>query len=197
MFDWMVSIVESSRYVGIALLILAENLFPPIPSEMILPMAGLLAARGEMNVVGVIAAGSLGSVVGAYVWYSLARRIKTQDLKKFARDHGRWLTFHPRDIDRAHSWFEKHGNRTVFFARLIPGIHSLISLPAGVAKMNFFSFLFYTVAGTLCWVVPYVISGYLLKSGYEKISDWLNPATNIILACFLGIYLWRVFRFNK
>jgi membrane protein DedA with SNARE-associated domain len=197
MFDWMVSVVESTSYVGIALLILAENLFPPIPSEMILPMAGLLAARGELNLVGVIIAGSLGSVAGAYVWYSVARRIKTEDLKKLARDHGRLLTFHPRDIDRAHSWFKKHGNGTVFFARLVPGIHSLISLPAGVAKMNFFSFLLYTVAGTLCWVVPYVITGYLLKSGYERISAWLNPATNVILVGFLGVYLWRVFRFNK
>jgi membrane protein DedA with SNARE-associated domain len=197
MFDWMVSIVQSSGYIGIAFLLFAENLFPPIPSEMILPLAGFLAARGKINVVGVIIAGASGSVAGAYFWYFLAKKIKTARLKKFATKYGRWLTFHPRDVDRAHTWFEKHGNGTVFFGRLIPGIHSLISLPAGVAKMNHSSFLVYTIGGTLCWVIPYVVSGYLLKSGFEKVSEWLNPVTNVIVACFFGTYLWRVIRFSK
>jgi membrane protein DedA with SNARE-associated domain len=197
MFDWMVSVVQTSGYIGIALLLFAENLFPPIPSDVILPMAGFLAARGELNVVGVVIAGASGSVAGAYFWYFLAKQIKTARLKKLAAKYGRWLTVHPRDIDRAHTWFEKHGNGTVFFCRWIPGIHSLISLPAGVAKMNHVSFLVYTIGGTLSWVTPYVVSGYLLKGSFEKVSEWLNPVTNVILVSFFGIYLWRVIRFNK
>lgn len=197
MFDWIVSLVEHTGYVGIALLLFMEDIFPPLPSEVVLPLAGFLAAQGRLNPVGVVAAGSLGSLAGATFWYFVAMHLGTGQLKSYARRYGRWLTLHPRDIDHVKTWFDRHGKKAVFYGRLLPGVHSLVSVPAGVSRMKPLPFLIFTLGGTLCWIIPYVLSGYLLQGNYMKVSQWMSPISSVMLIGFASFYAWRVMHFHS
>jgi membrane protein YqaA with SNARE-associated domain len=131
MFDWITGLVERTGYVGIALLMLAENVFPPIPSELIMPLAGFAAAQGELGMAGVVAAGTAGALAGALLWYGLGRWVGLERLKRWAAEHGRWLTVSPDDLDRAAAWFGRHGGAAVLVGRLVPAVRTLISVPAG------------------------------------------------------------------
>lgn len=142
MTRWIISIIESGGYIGIAFLLFIEDVFPPIPSEFILPLCGYLAAQGKFGLFGVVAAGTLGSILGAIPLYYLGYRLGEERLQKFAARYGKWLTVGPRDIERADRWFNKHGMWAIFFCRLIPGFRSIISIPAGVNRMNLLSFYF-------------------------------------------------------
>ena len=120
MFDWITGLVERTGYLGIALLMLAENVFPPIPSELIMPMAGFTAARGALNMVGVVVAGTVGSLAGVLLWYYIGRWIGLERLKRWAAKHGRWLTISPEEVDEAAAWFDRHCGKAVLIGRLIP-----------------------------------------------------------------------------
>ena len=137
MFEWVTEFVKESGYLGVAFLMLLENIFPPIPSELIMPMAGFSAADGELSLPLVIVAGSIGSVTGALIWYYVGRWIGLGHLKSFAGRHGRFLTVTPAEIDRAAEWFGKYCGRSVFFGRLVPAVRTLISVPAGVAGCGY------------------------------------------------------------
>ncbi len=184
-------------YAGVAFLMFLENVFPPIPSELVMPAAGFAATKGELSLVGVIIAGTLGSVLGALPLYYLGAVIGEARLKKWAGNYGRWLTVSPDEIDGAKGWFEKHGNITVLFCRLIPGVRSLISLPAGISKMNLVKFLLYSSVGAGLWTALLAFGGQMLGNNYEKIQGWLNPLSWVILAAFIGIWIYRVVNFKK
>ena len=130
---------------------LIDNVFPPIPSEVIMPLAGFAAARGQLSLIGVFLAGTAGSLSGALVWYGVGRWVGRERLKRFAARHGRWLTLSPAEIDRAGGWFARRGGITVLVGRVIPGVRSLISVPAGVAGMPLTPFLVYSAVGTIVW----------------------------------------------
>ena len=134
MFDWIVGWVESRGYLAIALLMLVENVFPPIPSELIMPLAGFAAAKGTLNILGVVAAGTAGSLAGALFWFWVGYSIGPDRLKTFSRRHGRWLTLHPSEIDSARAFFDRHQGSALFFGRPIPTVRTLISVPAGVDR---------------------------------------------------------------
>ena len=151
MFDWLAGVISDSGYLGIVLLMLAENLFPPIPSELIMPLAGFVAAQGELNVELVVLAGSLGSILGALPWYCAGRWVGEERVRAFAARHGRWLTLDEKDIGKAIDWFEAHGRMAVLLGRLVPTVRTLISLPAGMARMPLAPFLIYSAIGTLVW----------------------------------------------
>lgn len=140
--------VEQTGYAGVALLMFAENLFPPVPSELILPLAGFTAARGDLQFVPVVIAGTAGAVAGGLFWYLIGRWIGCDRLMSLAGRHGRWLTLGPDELDRSMAHFRRHGGRAVLIGRMTPAVRTLISIPAGVSGMPLFPFLLYTTAGT-------------------------------------------------
>jgi membrane protein DedA with SNARE-associated domain len=147
MAKWVINTIQSTGYFGIVFLMFLENVFPPIPSEVIMPLAGFLVAEGKQNFAGVVIAGIVGSVLGALPLYYAGYLLGEERLKAFADKHGRWLTISRDDLERAKNWFDQHGKLAVLICRLVPGIRSLISIPAGIAKMNMAAFLFYTSVG--------------------------------------------------
>jgi len=196
MFDWITGFVVRSGYVGVFLLMLAENVVPPIPSELIMPLAGFTAARGQLSLIPVILAGTAGSLLGAVLWYIVGKRLGLDRLKHLAARHGRWLTLSPDDVDRADDWFRRHGARAVFFGRLIPTVRTLISVPAGIAGMPLRSFLAWSTLGTGLWTALLAGAGYLLQSQYQRVSDYLNPVSTVIVVLIIGWYLYRVVTFR-
>jgi membrane protein DedA with SNARE-associated domain len=197
MFDWITGLVEQTGYLGIALLMLAENVFPPIPSELIMPMAGFTAARGKLSMVGVVVAGTAGSLAGALLWYYIGRWIGLERLKRWAAKHGRWLTISPEALDEAAAWFNRHCGKAVLVGRLIPAVRTLISVPAGVAGMALMRFLTYSALGTALWTALLATAGYLLEDQYQKVGDYLNPVSNVILGLIVLGYLYRVITFRR
>lgn len=197
MFDWITSFIARTGYAGIFGLTFAENVLPPIPSEVIMPLAGFTASRGELHLLAVILAGTAGSVLGASVWYGVARRVGPERLQHFASRHGRWLTLAPEEVDRACGWFRRHGGKTVFFGRLVPAVRTLISVPAGITGMPLPPFLAWTALGTLLWTALLATAGYLLREQYGRVAQVLDPATGIVLGLIAVWYVWRVVTFGR
>lgn len=193
MGSWITSIIHGMSYTGVILLAFVENVFPPIPSELIMPLAGYLAAQGAMTLAGVIAAGTLGSVLGALLLYALAWWIGERRLKTFADRHGRWLTLTRQDVERASAWFARHGIWAVFACRMIPGLRSLISIPAGLQHMNLAGFVIATTAGSLVWTALLVYAGYALGANFGQVGSYIGPLSDIVIAGIVVVYLWRVF----
>ena len=196
MFDWITGF-EKMGALGIVLLMFAENVFPPIPSELIMPLAGFSAARGEHNLLVVIIAGSIGSLFGALLWYYIGKKIGAERLERWAAKHGRWLTLSPKEVDQACGWFNRHGGKAVFIGRLIPAVRTLISVPAGIAGMPLASFLLYSAAGTILWTTLLAAAGYFLESQYDKVARWMNPVSNVVIGLIVLGYLYRVVRFRR
>jgi len=196
MFEWIADTLARAGYLGVALLMLAENLFPPIPSEFIMPLAGFVAARGELSLPGVIAAGTLGSVVGALPWYWAGRTFGPERLKRLAGRYGRWLTVSPGEVDRARAWFERHGRVGVLLGRLVPAVRTLISVPAGLAHMPLWPFLAYSTLGTFAWTALLAGAGYLLQDSYGQVAATVDPASKIVLAVAVLAYLYRLATFR-
>ncbi len=196
MFDWIVNLVSQTGYAGIAILMLAENVFPPVPSELIMPLAGFAAARGELGFFGVVLAGTAGSLAGALFWYEIGRRVGVERLRRWTGRHGRWLTMSPDELDRAIDWFRRHAGRSVLLGRLVPAVRTLISVPAGVAGMKLPVFLAWTSVGTAIWTTFLAGMGYLLEGGYQQVADWLNPVSNLVVAALVLGYLYRVVTFR-
>ena len=196
MFDSIVALVERTGYLGVALLMFAENVFPPIPSELIMPLAGFSAAQGRLSLPLVVASGTLGSLLGLLVWYYLGRALGLERLKRLSARHGRWLTLSPRDVDHANAWFHRHGPAAVLIGRLVPAVRTLISVPAGVSGMRLGPFLAWSACGTLIWSTLLAGAGYLMEAQYERVSQYLNPVSNAVVALLVVVYLYRVVTFH-
>ena len=194
MFEWIAAAMSQGGYLGVAFLMFIENVFPPIPSEVVMPLAGFLAARGQFMLPIVILVGTFGSVLGATFWYWVGFRIGPVRLRNFAERHGRWLTMSASDVDAATLWFQRHGGLAVLIGRFLPGVRTLISVPAGVARMPLGRFLVYTTLGSLVWIGGLAALGYVLQSQYEKVSGWIDPVGTAVLIGAVGIYLWRFIR---
>ncbi len=192
MFDWVVSTIEGWGYLGVFLLMVAENVFPPIPSEVIMPLAGFLAGRGDLSLSLTILVGTLGSVLGTLMWYYIGKAIGEARLKRLAARHGRLLTLSPLDIDTARDWFDRHGGAAVFFGRMIPAIRTLISVPAGLSSMPFWKFLAYTVAGSALWTGLLSVAGLILHENYALVADYVDPLSKLVIAVVVAVYLYRV-----
>lgn len=197
MFDWMIGLIERSGYLGIALLMFLENVFPPIPSELIMPSAGYQAGRGELSLVGVILAGTAGSLLGASFWYVAGRLAGEDRLKRWASRHGRWLTLTPQDIDKADDWFDRYNVWAVSLGRLLPTIRTLISIPAGLFEMRTGPFLLFSAIGTTIWSAALAVAGHSLGDNYHAVSEYLNPVANVIVGAVVLAYLYRVVTWRK
>ena len=197
MFEWILGIVESWQYVGIFLLMILENLFPPIPSEVIIPVAGYAAATHELSIVLVILIASLGASVGALFWYFLGKLFGLERVKNLSSKYGRWVTMSPKDVDAAESWFSKNGHKAVMYGRLIPTVRTLISIPAGITKMNLSEFFIFSFLGSVIWTSWLALLGYFLGSQYKLVAQYLNPVSNAIVAIIVFLYIYRVVTFKK
>ena len=192
MDNWVTDILTQLGYLGLAFLMFLENVFPPIPSELIMPLAGFLVAKGDLTFAGVVLAGTAGSVAGALPLYWMGRKLGKQRVVDWADAHGRWLTISGKHIERATAWLDRHGTWAIFFGRLIPGVRSLISIPAGIARMNLGVFLLLTTLGSALWSALLAGAGYLLGSSFEKVETVVGPVSNGILVAVLLVYLYRV-----
>ena len=177
--------------VGVGVATALETVFPPIPSEVVLPFSGYLAQRGDLNLIGVLVAATLGGVFGAVVLYGIAAVIGEERASALL---ARVPLVDREDVDRASAWFARHGRSAVFFGRLVPGVRSLISLPAGAQRMPMRPFLLYTTAGTLIWNTLLIGGGWLLGTQWDKVSgyaEWLDRLLILAVVVFVG---WLVVR---
>ncbi|MBN8483410.1 MAG: DedA family protein [Sphingomonadales bacterium] len=192
MEDWIIRLVDWAGYWGVALLMLLETVFPPVPSEVIMTVAGVSAARGTMTLEGTILAGTAGAMLGNWFWYWLAIKFGEARLHVFIDRFSRWLTLDWDEIERGERLFEKHGSIIVLVARMIPTLRSLISIPAGLFKMSLRRFLVFSTIGTLGWSAALAGAGYFLGSQFQDVEKWLGPLSTGVIALIVLTYLWRV-----
>jgi membrane protein DedA with SNARE-associated domain len=171
-----------------------ENVFPPIPSELIVPLAGYMTRQEKLTLWGIILAGTLGSLLGALLLYYVGRKLGYERTRELARRRGRWLTISECDVERAKQWFDRHGASAVFLCRLVPGIRSLISVPAGIGSMPMHTFVVFTTAGSAVWTAVLAGLGYLLARNFKKVDQYLDPVSWVIVGAVAIVYIVRVVR---
>jgi len=196
MQDWIIGLVNTTGYWGVAFLMLLETVFPPIPSEVIMTVAGVSAARGNMHFGGVVAAGTAGAMLGNWMWFWLAIRFGEKRIHKLIDRHSRWLTLNWDEVERGQRLFRRHGSAIVLFARMLPTLRSLISIPAGLFGMSHRRFLVFSAIGTAGWSAALAGVGYFLGSRFADIERWLGPISTAIIALIVLAYLWRLWRWK-
>lgn len=193
--EWVLDLMERIGGPGIALGIFLENIFPPIPSEVILPLAGFTAAQGRYSMVEAILWATLGSVTGALLLYGIGAALGLERLRVIAH---RMPLVDVADIDRTDAWFGRHGPKAVFFGRFVPGIRSLISIPAGIDRMPLVQFLGYTTAGSLIWNTLFIWIGHQLGDRYHLVEQYMDPISKVvyllIILAAVGVLAWMVRR---
>ncbi|WP_394154201.1 DedA family protein [Loktanella salsilacus] len=194
MFDFITNLIDTMGAFGVGVVMFLENVFPPIPSELVMPLAGFNAAQESVSLLAVFVWGTVGTVLGAWLWYEAGRRVGLERLQQFIGKYGIWLTLSQDDVQNAIDWFDRHDKAATFFGRMIPGVRTMISVPAGLAHMSMTRFMIYTTAGSALWNMALIAAGYLLQSQYDRVVDYLNPITNLILAAIAITYLYRVAR---
>lgn len=194
MAEWISQLIAEHGYLALFLLMFLENVFPPIPSELIMPFAGYAAARGDIDPMGAVMAGSAGSLLGALAWYVVGYRLGAARFKRIVKRHGRWLTISESDVDRAQRWFNRYGGVAVCIGRLIPAVRSVISVPAGIAQMGLRRFLLWSSLGTVIWTSLLAGLGYLLEARFTEVDAWLQPVSWAIVATAVAAYVYRLYR---
>jgi membrane protein DedA with SNARE-associated domain len=191
MTEWIKSLVREWSYGGVVFLMIIENVFPPIPSELIMPLAGFFSSTGDLLLVGVIVAGTIGSMIGALPLYYAGKVAGEKRVRRWCDRHGKWIGLSGRDVDKAGRWFERHGAVTVLFCRLVPGVRSLISVPAGVAGMSVGLFLVFTMVGSAIWTAALAFAGRALAHNYEAVEKVVGPISTAVIG---GIVVFIVVR---
>lgn len=193
MSEWITNTISSLGYLGIGLLMFLENLFPPIPSELIMPLAGFTVSQGKMNFGLAVLAGVIGTILGALPWYYVGKFVGEERLKDLADRYGKWVSISRKDIEKADNWFDRYNNRAVLLCRLVPGVRTLISLPAGISGMPLIPFLLYSTIGTTLWVGFLTYAGYALGKNYYLVDEYIGPLSKVVLAILVvGFVLWVV-----
>ncbi len=191
MLEWIYSMTSALGYPGIALLMFIECVFPPLPSELILPLAGATAAQGQLSLFGVVVAGAVGSLVGQLPYYFLGRWVGEEKLIRWADRYGHWLTLSGRDLERADAWFDRYGVWAVLVGRLIPGLRSLIPIPAGLSEMPLPLFLAFSAFGTVMWSLLLTLAGYVLQQQYHLVGRYLG-LLSVIVVVLVAIFVLSV-----
>ncbi len=198
MEDVILEIINQFGYIGICLLIAIENIFPPIPSEIILTFGGFLTTFSDMNVWGVVIAATIGSVLGAIGLYLLGRVLNAERLERlFDGKFGKMLHLKKEDVEKAEKWFNRHGNKAVLLCRFVPIVRSLISIPAGIAKMSIKSFLPLTILGTFFWNVVLVYLGRLAGDTWGTVASYVDLYAMIAAVFFALVALFIAAIFIK
>lgn len=197
MENWLTTIMNEYGYLGILFLIALENIFPPIPSEVILTFGGFMTTTSSLSIVGVVIAATIGSVIGALVLYIIGRQLEVARLEKIVGRWGHLLRVKIEDVHKADAWFDKYGAWTVFFCRFVPLIRSLISVPAGMSKMNIGIFLLFTIVGTSIWNLVLVYLGASVGASWGEIVEYMEIYSKVIYAGLLILILFVLYIFIK
>jgi membrane protein DedA with SNARE-associated domain len=191
LFNGITKLISSLGYLGVAALTFIENVIPPIPSELVIPLAGFVAAQGKLNLWIVVMAASAGALGGAVMWYAVGRKIGEQRLRSWVDRHGYWVTLDCKDIDKAQEWFARHGAISVFLGRLIPGVRTFISIPAGLTGMSAIPFILYSAGGTVLWTTLLALAGKILESNFRIVEKYVDVLADIVLAIFIAMLIFR------
>ncbi|ENV17237.1 DedA family protein [Acinetobacter guillouiae] len=189
--------MEQLGYFGIALLMFLDNVFPPIPSEVIMPSAGFAASKGQLLLSGVIIAGSIGSLVAAALLYWVGRKIPNQSIFNWVDRYGKYLFIKSEDVKKALDWFEKYGHRVVFFGRMVPAVRSLISIPAGMSHMPFWKFMLYSGVGTIIWTTFLACVGYYFGNNIELMQQIFSRVGYVIITIVLILVAYFFYKKSK
>ena len=196
MADWIIHLIEQGGYWGIALLMFIENVFPPIPSELIMGAGGIAVARGSMTFWPLLAAGTVGSTLGNYIWFLLGDRLGYRRLEPFVRRWGRWLTMRWSDVEGTTSFFQRHGQWVVFAMRFSPFLRTMISLPAGLSHMKHWKFLAFTFAGAAVWNTLLIFGGKWLAGYFDAVHTFAGALIGGLAGLAIAGWLWRVWRWQ-
>ena len=192
--EWIISIMEQLGYLGIALLMFLDNVFPPIPSEIIMPSAGYSASQGQLTLFGVIIAGCFGSLLAAALLYWIGYKFNHDSIFRFVDRYGRYLFIKSSDVKKSLDWFEHYGHRIVFFGRMIPAVRSLISIPAGMSRMPFWKFMFYSGLGTIIWTTFLACVGFYFGENQQIMQQIFSQVSHgiiLIILVIIAILLYR------
>ena len=190
--SWAKDVIEAVGYPGLAFLITLENVFPPIPSEGVLPMAGFLAGEGKMNIFLAILAASVGSVVGALVLYWFGHWFGEDRVRALVRRWGKWFGVSEKDVDKADDWFDRYGGAAVMICRVVPIVRSLISIPAGLRRMPIGMFMLYTFAGSAVWNTVLISAGWFLGDNWERVAHYVDYFEYVAIVGVLLVAAWWV-----
>ncbi len=194
MADWVAQVLDSLGYGGIFLMLILARLVPPLPAETVIPLAGIGAMRGEFDLVGIAVAAGLGSAVGELAWYAPARVVGRERLVAWIARHGHWLTVQPQEVERAARWFQRHGGVAVLLCQPLPGLRTLISVPAGAAGLPVLTFFLYAAAGSGLWSFVLASGGFMLEARLPGIAEYAGWFGVVLFATLMGLYLWRLGR---
>ena len=197
MIDWAADFIDSIGLIGVAVLVALENVFPPIPSELVLLLTGFNVSESRFGFVGAVLAATAGSVVGAYFLYGIGRLLSEERLERFLATVGKVVGLKRKDVHKGFVWFERHGTAVVLFGRLIPVVRSVVSIPAGAEKMSLGRFTLLTAAGSLVWNIVWVAIGWGLGDQWEKAGKWgdvLQYGVVVIIAIGLVVVVVRARR---
>ena len=191
MQDWVVRLIDWGGYAGVFLLSLIETIILPLPSELILPIAGMRAANGPLALAGVIAAATAGSMTGNMIWYWAARSVGLDRLRRFIDRHGRWVAIDWHDVDRVARLFQRFGPAIVFSGRLVPGVRTFVSIPAGLVLMPALRFALWSTIGTMLFAAAFATAGFAAGSTLSWIEDFAGPASSAVVGAIVLLYMWR------
>lgn len=193
MDDLVVQIIDWGGYWGICFLMILENIIPPIPSELIMGLGGVAVARGKMEFLPLLFAGTAGCVIGNYAWYMVGHTLGYERLRPFVYRWGKWLTAEWDDVEKASAFFRKHGHWVIFVLRFSPMMRTIISLPAGLTHMPLGKFLVFTALGSAIWNAALIKGGQWFGTSFADAEKWLGWATVATFAAFGVWYVYRVF----
>jgi len=197
MYDWVIGLIDRGGYGGVFLLMLLETIFPPIPSEVILPLAGMRAGQGALGLPGVIGAATAGAMAGNIFWYWVARRVNHGRFRHFIDRYGRWLTLDWHDVETVQRMFRRGAALVVCVGRFLPNLRTIVSVPAGLARMRIAPFLLWSTLGTAVWSAGLAGGGYLLGARFERIDAVLAPLSTAVIVGGILWYLWRQLTWSR
>lgn len=192
--DWVIDVVDALGYLGVAFLVAIENVFPPIPSEVVLPLAGFVAGQGRASLPVMIVAATVGSVVGAWLLYGVSALLGPDRLRRFVARYGRWMSVSTDELARAEAWFDRRAAAAVLVCRCVPLIRSLVSVPAGFRRMEPLRFTAYTAVGSAIWNTALVGAGYALGERWEEVGDYVAVLQWLVVVVIVALVAWFVWR---
>jgi membrane protein DedA with SNARE-associated domain len=192
--SWVTDLVHTFGYPGVAFAVAAENIFPPIPSEVVLPLAGFLAGQGRFSFGLVVIAATIGSVAGALALYGVGRWFGEPRMRRFVCRYGGWFLVTEDDFDTSLDWFSRHGRKSVMLGRVVPLVRSLVSIPAGIAGIPLMPFIVYSAIGSMVWNTVLISAGWILGDQWERVEDYTQPLTYLVLVAgviAVGWFVWK------
>lgn len=192
MTDFILDLIEAWSYLGIFILMFLENIFPPIPSEVIMGLSGVGVAQGRFEFWPLVAVAVAGTTLGNWVWYGIGRWVGIERLRPLVDRYGRWLTLDWAEVEKLHRFFLKYGSGIVFFCRFLPIARTMISLPAGMVKMNQIKFLVWTAAGSTIWITALAGAGSWFGKQFAQIDHFIGPLALIAIGGLVAVYVYRV-----